>query len=221
MEGYIAKIDGVAQTPQASNEYWVTATEGASYTFSVQAYTDGGYSIYSTTISIIAALAPLKMSTPSIAASNETFVHLDWDPIAQDSSGGSPVLFYRVYRNNGLGGGVYVPINDTTNGSGTTSMALSTDSTSGSNFLISGRQYCFTVAAMNLVSITNALNDQGPKQSDPVCAYTASAPEPPGVIYFRRAVKNQIEIYFPSTVNDNGAAVQLYEISMSTSADPS
>lgn len=173
---------------------WLDHTQpcpGTAYQFAVQARSAGGRSSFTQEVAIVAALAPGKISpAPTITSSDQYHVGLSWTQLSTSEEGGSPILFYRVFRNNGLGGSVYVPFNDTTNKKPeVTTIRLSTEASKGSDYLVAGRQYCFTVAAMNLVSWTNALNDQSPAQSDPVCSYTAGPPDPPATIYFKRVIK--------------------------------
>ncbi|CAK0834393.1 unnamed protein product [Prorocentrum cordatum] len=70
------------------------------------------------------------------------------------------------------------------------------------------------VAALNLVTDTNALSDQPPALSDGACGYAAEVPLPPVAIYFSYPGTGEVYARWPPSPSDGGAAIEFYELTM-------
>ena len=75
-------------------------------------------------------MAPGRTPAPTVLSSTAVKIVLQWDPPVEN--GGSEVVEYNVYSNDGLGGTVYFLID--------TVVVPGAEVTTG---IVSGRQYCF------------------------------------------------------------------------------
>lgn len=68
--------------------------DGETYSFAVRAQNSLGFSLYSDTVSLIAATVPLDIVTPTVVTAGSASIQIEWD--APDN-GGSPITNYYVY----------------------------------------------------------------------------------------------------------------------------
>jgi len=84
--------------------YTITVTTGQTYSFRHRSFNVNGASPYSTVLTTKACVAPTAPSKPQWISSTTTTITFIWDdPI---DNGGCPIIEYRVYRDDGLGGQV-------------------------------------------------------------------------------------------------------------------
>jgi hypothetical protein len=195
--GYIPTVDGDDSASTFSYSFTWTAPDQDLHTFEVRTVTTGGQSSKTTPLDIMAALAPDPMLAPVVLSQSAGNVTLGWS-LSDDVTG------YRIFVNNGLGGVEYSAAGSATRIDETLIIDAG---------LVSGRQYCFKVAALNNVTENNPHQDQQPQQSDATCTYSANVPDPPATFYFERTVPGRISPTWPASGNDNGAQVQFYEVS--------
>ena len=73
-------------------------TDGSTYRFAVRAVNSIGESLYSDTLSVIAATVPGTPSTPSIVSASSASLQIEWD---EPASGGTVITNYHVYEAEG------------------------------------------------------------------------------------------------------------------------
>lgn len=93
-------------------------------------------------------------------------------------------------------------------------MDFQTSDSTSDFFLKQGGRYCFSVAAIDAISLTNFLNDRTAIESDRSCAYAAQVPDAPGGVYFTREIRNRILVRWPPPLNIRGSAVDFYQLAM-------
>lgn len=231
--GYRPRVDGILYDEQMVRRWLITTTKNQNHTFEVQARTDGGQSAFTELVRVFAGTGmPPMVTAPTILAASQDYVSLSWDTMNADviKINGFDILFFRVFiRDNETNTMKY---NDTEEGSGVTSIALFANYSLGVSggwngtdipgTLEKGRYYCFSVAAVNEISASNALNDQHPLPSPENCGWTAEVPLPPTTLYLDRSVKERVTVSWPlpPEVDMRGAEIDYYEVMQATiSAD--
>ena len=136
---------------------------GNSYTFLVKALNAVGASSYSDALVVIAGTIPSKTPTPEKFEASVDSIEIRW---SAPSDGGSAIIDYGVFWDNGIGGGVFI-YTGSTDGYLTFTVPVSEES----NALIAGRTYEFKVSALNAVGVG--------EQSDAIAVIAASKPDQP------------------------------------------
>lgn len=138
--------------------------------------------VASETLFAITAGAPTPARNVRKTYVNRTEITLAWDEALND--GGSEVLQYYVYKNDGLGGTEYV------SAVGASDPIITTQTLTVTG-LTTGLYYGFKVAAVNRVVLNNPGTDSGPRWSNPFYAFlavTPSQPDPPQYVDGSRTV---------------------------------
>jgi predicted phage tail protein len=206
---YMLMQDGQEVARQTHTEYRVASVVPAqSYVFMVRCVTRVAVSAYTPAVTVVAAEAPAAVSGLGVTSQSSTAIGLTWKSLPSNWHGGSPLTGYRIYRSD-LAAGEFSPYVAWADVNSVTAKTVISPVTAGT-------QYCFKVAALNFVARTNPLNDQQPRMSDSACGYAAEPPDPPPAIYFNRLRLSEIIVRWPPVSNNKGAAVDFYELQMST-----
>ncbi|CAD7935543.1 unnamed protein product [Amoebophrya sp. A120] len=226
---YRVKIDDVLQPESMARTFWIDpAVLNQGYFFQANVRTEGGPSLWTDPLLIIAGEAPGQLpKKPVIVSSDKDHVSLRWEAISSISLSGLPLLFYRIYaRENNTNTYLY---NDTSNPTdlqftlfANYSQGIAGSGVNGTDIpgtLKTGTEYCIAVAAMNNISAMNPLNDQLPNFSPEQCVWTAVVPDPPIAMVFNRLTLQRIIVTWPDPADNGGAPIDYYEISMKGPTD--
>merc|ERR1719460_819300 len=206
---YMLMQDGQEVARQTHTEYRVASVVPAqSYVFMVRCVTRVAVSAYTPAVTVVAAEAPAAVSGLWVTSQSSKAIGLTWMSLPSNWHGGSPLTGYRIYRSD-LAAGEFSPYVAWADVNSVTTKTVISPVTAGT-------QYCFKVAALNFVARTNPLNDQQPRMSDSACGYAAEPPDPPPALYFNRLRLSEIIVRWPPVSNNKGAAVDFYELQMST-----
>lgn len=147
---------------------------------------------------IYAATVPDAPTGLYRVASNEEEFTLGWAVASLIETGGSPILNYKIYWNEGSLPGATVLLAYTNTPVYTYLVDVPE--------LVAGTQYKMKVSAVNLVGESNL--------SDEFSIYAADVPGKPGTPTLLSATKTSIEVTWVEPDTDNGSTILFYHVYM-------
>ena len=135
--------------------------DGAQYRFKLVAFNAVNDGAASESIAIYAATVPATPDAPTLLSQSDEAISIQWSASPTSANGGSPILDYRVYYDEGLGGS-FSQLTDTT----------TPDFEYTLTNVVAGEIYRFKITAVNVVGES--------LRSSEVALIASSLPSTPG-----------------------------------------
>ncbi|CEL98343.1 unnamed protein product [Vitrella brassicaformis CCMP3155] len=207
IDSYTVNVDTVDVSTQTDLLYKDTgkATD-TEFDYNVRANGPSLSSAATSDLTVRSATAPQAVTGVSVTSATSTAITLSWTDItASPANGGSAVTSYRIVINDGLGGSTFAQA-VSPDDAGTPATTTVT--------LVPGRYYLLKVAAQNLVTTGNALNDQTLQFSSEVATYAAETPLPPAdaSLSATRTQPGKILFEWGVSTDTRGSPITRYEL---------